>query len=253
MRKGIFLAMASAAILSLTACGGSKAAQGNKESIEKTQWKLESMNGEKKAAFAREDSFTFELLPQESRIAGKGACNRFFGDYKLEKDGMIDMKMGGSTRMACPDMDLEQPFFMMLDEADKYKIENGKLTLYKGNTPVGVFVKYKAAPDMHTAENSLDVAGTYTGTLPAADCPGIKTSLTLNKDNTFAVSMEYIDRNTKFTDKGTYAVKGNILTLTDGKDKSKTLYKIGENSLTMLDADGKEVTGAMADMYVLHK
>lgn len=253
MRKGIFLAMASVAILSLTACGGSKAVSGNKESIEKTQWKLESMNGEKNAAFAREDSFTFELLPQESQIAGKGACNRFFGDYKIEKDGMIDLKMGGSTRMACPDMDLEQPFFTMLDEADKYKIENGKLTLYKGNAPVGVFVKYRAAGEMHTAENSPDIVGTYTGTLPAADCPGIKIRLILNKNNTYVLKSEYIDRNSKFTDKGTYSVKGNLLTTLDGKDNSKTLYTIGENALTMLDADGNEVTGAMADMYVLRK
>ena len=35
------------------------------------------------------------------------------------------------------------------------------------------------APDMHTAETSLDYQGTYAGTLPAADCPGIETRLTL--------------------------------------------------------------------------
>ena len=41
------------------------------------------------------------------------------------------------------------------------------------------------APDMHTAETSLDYQGTYAGTLPAADCPGIETRLTLKKDGTF--------------------------------------------------------------------
>ena len=38
-----------------------------------------------------------------------------------------------------------------------------------------------------TTTPSLDlavVAGTYEGTLPAADCPGIKTVLTLNTDST---------------------------------------------------------------------
>ena len=29
------------------------------------------------------------------------------------------------------------------------------------------------APDMHTAETSLDYQGTYAGTLPAADCADI--------------------------------------------------------------------------------
>ena len=38
--------------------------------------------------------------------------------------------------------------------------------------------------DMHTAEISLDYYGTYKGTLPAADCPGINVTLTLNKNKT---------------------------------------------------------------------
>ena len=39
-------------------------------------------------------------------------------------------------------------------------------------------------PDMHNAETSLDYWGVYEGTLPAASSPGIKTTLTLNKDKT---------------------------------------------------------------------
>lgn len=34
---------------------------------------------------------------------------------------------------------------------------------------------------MHNAENSLDYDGTYTGTFPAADCPGINMTLTIKK------------------------------------------------------------------------
>ena len=39
-----------------------------------------------------------------------------------------------------------------------------------------------AAPDMHNAETSLDYTGTYTGVLPAADCPGIEVRLILGDD-----------------------------------------------------------------------
>ena len=57
--------------------------------------------------------------------------------------------------------------------------------------------------DMHNAENALDYDGTYTGTFPAADCPGINITLTLNKDKTFTLVSEYIDRkDATFTDKG---------------------------------------------------
>ena len=70
------------------------------------------------------------------------------------------------------------------------------------------------APDMHTAETSLDYQGTYAGTLPAADCPGIETRLTLKKDGTFDLHMKYIDRDAEFDTKGGYSVRGNLLTLT---------------------------------------
>ena len=36
--------------------------------------------------------------------------------------------------------------------------------------------------DIHNAETSLDYEGTYKGVLPAADCPGIETTLILNPD-----------------------------------------------------------------------
>lgn len=106
--------------------------------------------------------------------------------------------------------------------------------------------------DMHNAENSLDIEGTYTGTLPAADCPGIKTTLTLGNDKSFTLISEYIDRkDATYTEKGAYALEGNLLTLTFENDNQ--YYKVGENTLTRLDRDKKEVTGELASYYILKK
>ncbi|MEG1484553.1 MAG: copper resistance protein NlpE N-terminal domain-containing protein [Bacteroidales bacterium] len=249
-RQIVILVMMGAAMLSLSSCGSSKAA-GN--SIESAQWKLESMNGEKNKAFAESDSFTLEFLKKEGRIAGVGACNRFFGNYELAKKGEIDIKMGGATMMACPNLNLEAPYFKMLDEADKYKIEKEKLLLYIGDKVTAVFTQYTkpAALDMHNAQNSLNYVGKYTGTLPAADCPGIKTTVTLNKDNTCTVIMDYIDRDTKFTEQGKYSIAGNLITVetSDGK----AYYKVGENTITRLDNECNPITGDLASMYVLNK
>ena len=41
------------------------------------------------------------------------------------------------------------------------------------------------AVDMHNSRNSLDWVGIYEGVLPCADCPGIKTRLTLNYDGSY--------------------------------------------------------------------
>ena len=61
-----------------------------------------------------------------------------------------------------------------------------------------------AAPDMHNAETSLDYLGVYKGTLPAADCPGIETTLTLAPDGSYALHLKYIDRDSEFDEKGAF-------------------------------------------------
>ncbi len=43
------------------------------------------------------------------------------------------------------------------------------------------------------SQNSLDWNGTYEATLPCADCPGIKTILTLVADQTFTLSSTYLE------------------------------------------------------------
>lgn len=105
-------------------------------------------------------------------------------------------------------------------------------------------------PDMHNAQNSLDYYGIYEGILPAADCPGIQNTLTLNKDNTFTLHGEYLERNTSYDDKGTYTLDGNILTLKTDKGET-SYYKVGEGQVRMLGADKQEVTGPLAEHYIL--
>lgn len=105
--------------------------------------------------------------------------------------------------------------------------------------------------DMHTAETSLDYFGEYKGTIPAADCPGIKQTLVLNKDNTFTLNSIYIDRkDADFNDSGTFSINGNILTLKP-KDGQESYYKVEEGRVVMLMADKQPVTGDLAEHYVL--
>lgn len=106
--------------------------------------------------------------------------------------------------------------------------------------------------DMHNAETSLDYEGTYKGVFPAADCPGIDVILTLNADKTFTQHYSYMERNTSFDEKGAYTLKGNLLTLkTDSGEIS--YFKVGENHLRKLNADKEEITGEMADNFILTK
>lgn len=110
--------------------------------------------------------------------------------------------------------------------------------------------------DHHTSELSLDWDGTYSGTLPCADCEGIETSLTLNKDLSYVLTIQYLGKENVLTDtlKGNFTWDGNNIKL-DGiaENDRPSEYKIEENQIKQLDMAGNEITGDLAKKYILKK
>ncbi len=96
-----------------------------------------------------------------------------------------------------------------------------------------------------------DLYGTYTGTLPAADCPGIAITLTLLADGSYTLRSEYLERDLTYNEQGRFAIEGERLTLHPDEGQPTACYRIEENSLRLLGSDGRPVTGALADHYVL--
>lgn len=109
------------------------------------------------------------------------------------------------------------------------------------------------APDMHTAETALDYQGVYKATLPAADCPGIDATLSLLKDGTYTLLYKYIDRNSEFTEKGGYALSGNLLTLTPADGEGVGTYKVEEGQLRQLDGDKQVIEGEIGKSFIYKK
>ena len=100
------------------------------------------------------------------------------------------------------------------------------------------------------------LAGTYEGTLPAADCPGIKTVLTLNADSTYQYAADYIDRKDGHDEaSGIYKVLAHrVIEITRPSSGETSYYKVRDaHSLIMTDSIGTEPEGAMAKHYVLTK
>jgi uncharacterized lipoprotein NlpE involved in copper resistance len=103
-------------------------------------------------------------------------------------------------------------------------------------------------------EISLSWTGTYKGIIPAADCPGIDVQIALNYDGTYALWYRYIDRaDSSFYREGsfTWDKKGQVVIL-NIKD-FPPYYRAAENRLIQLDMKGKEITGALADHYILEQ
>jgi heat shock protein HslJ len=101
-------------------------------------------------------------------------------------------------------------------------------------------VKPAPAPvDMHTSKNSLDWSGAYAGVLPCADCPGIKTRLTLNRDGSYELSQQYLERQpAPTTVRGSFSwnAAGNAVAL-DAAGAGQQ-FAVGEGRLTQLNRDG---------------
>lgn len=112
-----------------------------------------------------------------------------------------------------------------------------------------------AVPDMHTAQNALDYDGKYKGVLPCADCEGIETELTLDRDGSYTLKTTYLGKNaTPFENSGTYtwAEDGSTIILS-GITDAPNRYFVGENKIFQLDMEGNRISGELADKYMLKK
>ena len=110
--------------------------------------------------------------------------------------------------------------------------------------------------DHHTSQTSLDFIGVYTGILPCADCEGIETMIELKEDNYYISHYKYLGKSgedNEFSNEGpfTWNDDGNSISLQ--AEGEPTQYKVGENHIILLNAEGELNTGDMADLYVLKK
>lgn len=107
------------------------------------------------------------------------------------------------------------------------------------------------------SRNSLDWVGTYRDTVPAADSPGVVTTLTINEDESYTLATRYLESDgfgEKVIGDFNWQADGNTIEL-EGIDASERSNKflVGENKVFLLDRDGQRVEGALAEYYVLPK
>lgn len=129
---------------------------------------------------------------------------------------------------------------------------NGKKTAQDETKNDSVSVADSVSADVDLAA----VAGTYEGTLPAADCPGIKTVLTINADSTYQLQQDYIDRKDGHDEASgvLQVLDGNVMMLVRPSSGEHSFYKVKDSkSIVMTDSLGNEPEGETAKLYVLTK
>lgn len=116
----IFVAM-FAIVTGCCACRKGK----NNVALTGTQWHLVRMMGRDLALDADKFLFTFN----NGKFAGMGVCNRLMGQYTTSDTGAMEFEGLASTRMMCPDAELETEFSQILDRATHYEIDGDMLLI----------------------------------------------------------------------------------------------------------------------------
>ncbi len=110
--------------------------------LEGTYWKLTFLNGTPVVPRQRRNEAHL-LFGPEGRLAGADGCNRMFGSYELEGNGIRFDKMGG-TLMACPEPSRDREFKGALDKAKTWRILGSLLEL-RGEKD-DILAKFEAVP-----------------------------------------------------------------------------------------------------------
>jgi uncharacterized lipoprotein NlpE involved in copper resistance len=85
----------------------------------------------------------------------------------------------------------------------------------------------------------IDV-GTYRGIIPCADCRGISVKLVLKDDLSYVSKSKYLDKKYAYTEKGSWSVAGNILTLIN-KSGAQDYWAVKPQRLEKLDTSKKPI------------
>ncbi|MCW5568216.1 MAG: copper resistance protein NlpE N-terminal domain-containing protein [Dokdonella sp.] len=88
-------------------------------------------------------------------------------------------------------------------------------------------------------------AGTFSGTVPCADCPGIETHLTINADGSFTLAETYQERDSGDSTSGTWTIDADgrrLLLDPDTKDAADRWFEIvSKDEVRMLDSEGEAI------------
>ena len=101
---------------------------------------LVELNGVAYTTNMTDEPVVLTFTDVENKVNGHSGCNQIFGQYKAE-NGSIKFLNMAMTRRMCDEATnkIEMQLAQVLETANAYKAEKGKVTLYNGKTPLAVF------------------------------------------------------------------------------------------------------------------
>lgn len=114
-------------------------------SILNTKWKLVELNGKPIGKIFDSEKEMFLQFHEDNRYSAFAGCNNLMGGFELKENQLkIKFTKGISTLMACPDMETEQEFGLMLETVDNFSLKGNQMTLNKARmAPLAIFEAIK--------------------------------------------------------------------------------------------------------------
>ena len=110
--------------------------------LEEVTWVLESYGetGTLQTVLA-DTEITAEFKSADGKLGGSSGCNSYFGGYETSQDKLTVIPPIGATMMACPEpiMEQEQEYLSLLEAAETFRIQGGKLTISTSDGQILVF------------------------------------------------------------------------------------------------------------------
>lgn len=106
-----------------------------------THWQLDNIIGIE-TPFKRQPTLLFD----NNRVSGYTGCNRFFGNYRASRDGVLALGQLGMTKMACNGVnnELEQQYTQAIRKVRIYAINHSRLDLLDADHKILLTLRPKA-------------------------------------------------------------------------------------------------------------
>jgi heat shock protein HslJ len=215
-----------------------------------TSWQLVKFLGSDGTALTPEDESKYTIAFEPAGgVSVRIDCNRGHGTWTSAAANQLQFGPLGLTRAMCPPAPLNDRLVKDWQYVRSYTLKNNHLFLslmadggtYEYEPDAGPASGVAAGPAQQSALSALPA--TFVGTLPCADCPGIRYQLNLNADHTFTSRMDYEERNTSFSDSGRweFSADGKALVLHGGHGSTEEYALRVVETLRKLDSDGNEI------------
>lgn len=111
------------------------------EQVFNKEYNVVAINGTKlKVAAEEQPTMAFDWA--EKRVAGFAGCNRYFSQFEVG-EGTLAFQQAGATKMACPNLELEDQFLAAFNKVKAYECTANGLRLLDENKTVVLLLSAK--------------------------------------------------------------------------------------------------------------